>query len=119
VSVERLHPADLERLAELIADRLAGRQLPAESSRLVDAATLADLLGVTRATIYERADDLGAIRLGDGPRARLRFDAEQARAALSKQPDSPPAPAPAPAPRRSSRARQSTAGHVLRARKAA
>jgi hypothetical protein len=41
---------------------------------LVDAATVARLLGVSRATVYAKADQLGAIRLGSGRRARLRFD---------------------------------------------
>lgn len=39
----------------------------------VDAATLASHLGVTRGFVYEHADELGARRLGDGPKARLRF----------------------------------------------
>jgi hypothetical protein len=41
---------------------------------LVDAATLARILGVSRATVYANADELGALRLGSGSRARLRFD---------------------------------------------
>jgi hypothetical protein len=41
---------------------------------LVDAAALARLLGVSRATDYDRASELGAIQLGDGERPRLRFD---------------------------------------------
>lgn len=43
-------------------------------TRLVDAATVARLLRVSRATVYTKADQLGAIRVGHGPRARLRFD---------------------------------------------
>jgi hypothetical protein len=41
---------------------------------LVDAASVAEHLGVSRDYVYEHADDLGARRLGSGPRARLRFD---------------------------------------------
>ena len=44
-----------------------------------------------------RARELGALRLGDGPKARLRFDLERARAALAEMnardqppPDKPP-----------------------------
>jgi hypothetical protein len=44
------------------------------AGRLVDAATVARLLGVSRATVYANADQLGGIRLGNGKRARLRFD---------------------------------------------
>jgi hypothetical protein len=50
---------------------------------LVDAATLAAELGVSRDWVYEHAAELGALRLGSGPRARLRFDPVAARAALS------------------------------------
>lgn len=42
--------------------------------RLATAAELATQLGVSRAYVYEHAERLGAIRLGRGPRARLRFD---------------------------------------------
>ena len=50
---------------------------------LVDAATLARLLNVDRDWVYANARRLGAVRLGDGPKARLRFDATRARAALA------------------------------------
>lgn len=51
--------------------------------RLVDAVTLAGALGVDRSYIYAHADELGAVRLGDGPKSRLRFDLEAARAAFT------------------------------------
>jgi hypothetical protein len=41
---------------------------------LVDAARVAEHLGVSRDYVYEHAAELGALRLGSGPRARLRFD---------------------------------------------
>ena len=53
------------------------------SAGLVTAATLADYLGVSRAWVYENALRLGAVRLGDGPKARLRFDLEHAKSTLS------------------------------------
>lgn len=49
--------------------------------RLVDAWTLARMLGVSRRFVYEHADDLGAVRLG-GPKGRLRFDPEAVRRAM-------------------------------------
>jgi hypothetical protein len=70
---------DVEAVAEQVVELLENRwphavgQLP----RLVDAATLARLLGVSRATVYARAEELGAIRMGDGKRPRLRFDPER------------------------------------------
>jgi len=44
----------------------------------VDAATLATHLGVTRGFVYEHAQQLGGVRLGNGPRGRLRFDLRHA-----------------------------------------
>ena len=61
-----------DRVVELLRERSPGGGAP--SGSLVDAATLARLLGVSRATVYANADQLGAIRLGAGKRARLRFD---------------------------------------------
>ena len=69
---------------------------------LVDAAELARRLGVTRAWVYEHATELGAIRLGSGPSPRLRFDPDEAMAAM--KPDTPEPKAPT-SKRRSSRPR--------------
>ena len=41
---------------------------------MIDAAELARRLGIARSTVYANARRYGAIRLGDGPRAPLRFD---------------------------------------------
>src|SRR6516164_8486087 len=73
----------LEQLADLIAARLASS--PIAPQPLVDAATLARQLGVSRATIYEHSRELGAVRVGDGARGRLRFDAQQVRRTLSSK----------------------------------
>jgi hypothetical protein len=47
-------------------------------------------LNVSLDYVYARAADLGAMRLGDGPKARLRFDLRSARSAMRerKQPRS-------------------------------
>ena len=50
---------------------------------LIDASALAVELGVSRDWVYEHAAELGALRLGSGPKARLRFDPVAARAALA------------------------------------
>jgi hypothetical protein len=50
---------------------------------LVDAARLAERLGVSRDFVYAHADELGARRLGSGPRARLRFDLTEVETRLS------------------------------------
>jgi hypothetical protein len=43
-------------------------------NELVDAAAVARFLNVDVAFVYDRSAELGAYRLGSGPRARLRFD---------------------------------------------
>src|SRR2546422_616448 len=51
---------------------------------LVTAAQLSTLVGVNRGFVYEHADDLGAYRLGHGPKARLRFSVDEALAGLRR-----------------------------------
>ena len=46
----------------------------AEPAPLLTAAQVARRFGVTRSWVYAHADELGVVRLGDGPRPRLRFD---------------------------------------------
>jgi hypothetical protein len=70
---------DVQRVARAVADLLDERQ----PQRLVDAATLAQLLGVTRGFVYEHSDRLGAVRTSDRAKARLRFDVDTAVAALA------------------------------------
>jgi hypothetical protein len=57
---------------------------------LVDARALAHRLNVSRAFVYEHADELGAIPLGTGPRPRLRFDLEEAIACYTSRRSSGP-----------------------------
>jgi hypothetical protein len=80
VTIER---NEMVELASLVADELEARGLAAGPRRLVDAGELASLLGVKRNYVYEHAAQLGAVRLGDGPRARLRFDPEEAAARVA------------------------------------
>jgi hypothetical protein len=49
---------------------VGGRRLP---STLVDVKTVASYLAVSTDWVYQHADELGARRLGTGPKARLRF----------------------------------------------
>lgn len=69
----RLDPADVEAIAQRVAELLAARATPEGAVRYVDAAHLAHVLGVERDWVYAHARQLGAIRLG-GPQGRLRFD---------------------------------------------
>jgi len=79
-------PENIERIAQRVAQLLRHDASRAPGhARLVDAAYLASHFGLTRAWIYQHADELGAIRLGHGSRARMRFDLDTAMKALSKQ----------------------------------
>jgi hypothetical protein len=75
------------RVVALLDAREVGRGTGAEEQpagegdrRLLDPVALAAQLGLTRAWVYEHAEELGVIRVGNGPRARLRFDLERAMA---------------------------------------
>lgn len=75
-----------QRLAQLLGDR-AGEREPAgrtAEDRLLSAEEVAERWGVERSWVYRHADRLGAIRLGDGPRPRLRFDPQLLRHHLGR-----------------------------------
>jgi hypothetical protein len=68
---------DIEVLAARVVELLRESEAPdgrAARGELIDAAAVARRLGISRATVYAKANQLGAIRLGTGKRARLRFD---------------------------------------------
>lgn len=75
--VEAATPAIAIGVAAHLAAMFEDRTAP-PAPQTVDAATLAARLGVTRAFVYEHAAQLGAVRIGDGPRPRLRFDLHHA-----------------------------------------
>jgi hypothetical protein len=87
------------------------------SGRLVTPAQLAAHLGVSRNFIYEHSDELGGLRLGSGPRARLRFDVEDVRRRLSSclvsRGSAAPESAPGPASRSRRRARTGSSVQLL------
>ena len=66
---------EIDAVAEHLADLATSTSAPAVG--LIDAREFAQLLGVARDWVYANADRLGGVRLGDGPRARLRFDAAE------------------------------------------
>ena len=67
------------RVAELVDDRLR------EPFRLLDTRTVARMLAVSEDWVREHAAELGAVRVGDGPKGALRFDAARVRAALERR----------------------------------
>ncbi len=78
-----------QRVAQLLHERRETDTRPAPA-RLLDAAQLARHLGVTRTWVYEHAHQLGAIRLGTGTKARLRFDLDTATTAIKHLHERPP-----------------------------
>lgn len=108
---------DVDRIARRLAELLRPAAFRATPD-LVDAATLADILGVSRGTVYAHAKALGGERIGTGLRAPLRFDVERARDVMRAMGSGDPgAPEPSPGTRRRrSRRQQHTTGSVLRAR---
>jgi len=117
----RLEREQLEQLADLVAERLAGagRVL---ASRLVDAKEVARWLNVEPDFVYANAVALGARRLGDGPKARLRFDLREvderarrlaATCSTGRESAERVSPAQAPIRRRRSRRSLGTGVHLL------
>lgn len=76
-----LNTAWVEAVAMRVVELMSHGSTP-EHGRLMDAATLAAELGVTRSWVYEHRDELGAVRLGTGIKPRLRFDLNTARRAV-------------------------------------
>lgn len=79
-----------EELVEAIALRVAELLDAGRPRRMLKVDEVADLLRVTPEWVYEHADELGVIRLGDGERGRLRFDEETVRSAYASRGKSKP-----------------------------
>jgi hypothetical protein len=90
--------SDVRVLAEAVADVLEERGLVPtrqHSGRVLPVAEVAGLLGRSRAWVYAHAAELGAVRFGVGPKARLGFDRDAIerwkRAHQIERPPLPPA----------------------------
>lgn len=69
---DRLSGAIVARIVEVLREEgLSPRR--SETTAWLDAQEVAQRLGVSREWVYEHADELGALRIGSGPRPRLRF----------------------------------------------
>lgn len=77
-----LSPVSIEAIARRVVELLE-EQRPTPSG-LLSVSELAKHLKLNRSWVYEHATDLGAIRLGDGPKARLRFDLQTTTEALQR-----------------------------------
>lgn len=96
----RLDDAAIGVLAARVAELLAGQlpppaPLPRQPGRLLSAAEVSEWWGIGRGWIYQHAGELGAIRIGDGERPRLRFDPDQVAERLNRPPAAPPKTPPA------------------------
>src|SRR3954454_20663959 len=69
---------------EAIALRVAELLRPTVAIGLVGVDEVVARFGVSRSYVYEHARELGVIRLGEGPKARLRFDLERVSHALRR-----------------------------------
>ena len=74
---------ELDDIARRVASRL-GRA--GGWPELLTAAEVASRYRVARSWVYAHAPELGAIRLGDGPRPRLRFDPAIVEQVLNPRP---------------------------------
>jgi hypothetical protein len=82
-SAALLAPTLVEAIAQRVAELL--RTDLGLTPRLLTPSEVAERFAVSRTWVYEHAAELGAIRLGDGPRARLRFDAKTVAEVLSHE----------------------------------
>jgi predicted DNA-binding transcriptional regulator AlpA len=69
---------DIRALAEAVADVLEERGLVPRAAEapgpVLKVSDVARLLGRSQAWVYEHAEELGAFRYADGPKARIGFD---------------------------------------------
>jgi len=78
----KLDPQAVEAVARRVVEILEQRGL--QQRELVDAAELARRFGIERSWVYSHAIELGAVKLGDGPKPRLRFDPQIAARVLRR-----------------------------------
>lgn len=89
VPAVHLDDESVEAIARRVVE-LTGSECGSEG--WLDAAEVARRFSVSRDYVYEHADDLGAVRIGSGSRARLRFEPAKIREALESSPGRGPQP---------------------------
>jgi hypothetical protein len=80
--VRRLPPADVEAIAHQVVKLLGDEP---RLGQHVDTTALAIMLGVSGDWVREHAAELGAIRIGNGPKGALRFELRRVRTALEQR----------------------------------
>jgi hypothetical protein len=86
-----LEVTSIEAIAREVAQLLGRREEPAAGG-LLTAREVAARFNVDRTWVYAHADELGVVRLGQGPRPRLRFDPAVVAQRLVAPPGRPVAP---------------------------
>ena len=79
----KLDPQTIEAIAGRVVMLLEKRHLGG-GPELVDAIELARRFGIERSWVYSHAIELGAVKLGNGAKPRLRFDPAVAARVLQK-----------------------------------
>ena len=97
----KLDPPTVEAIARRVVEILEQRGL--QNRELVDAAELARRFGIERSWVYAHAIELGAVKLGSGPKPRLRFDPQIAARVLRKADEQTAADPPARSGKRADR----------------
>jgi hypothetical protein len=118
------HDHLVDELADELTDRLAGRIADEVAARLegtshgrreglINAQEVARRTGRTRDWVYDHQGELGAIRIGSGPKPRLGFDPARVLAHMERVDDPTPVaipPVAKPSRRRRQRADRTAAG---------
>lgn len=106
----KLDPETVDAIARRMVELLDQQGL--RKRELVDAAELARRLGIERSWVYSHAIELGAVKLGGGPKPRLRFDPEIAARFLGRAGEKPTPDPPARSGERAGQARGETGSGV-------
>lgn len=96
-----LSDEQLEHLADLVATKVVGMRPAGKPMLTVE--DVATTFKVSRDWVYANARRLGAIKIGPGQRAPLRFDPDQVAAAMRPVGDPQPSPSVLARPERSTR----------------
>jgi hypothetical protein len=83
--VVRLDVVSIDAIAQRVADILRSESFQTRE-QLITATDVAARFGVSRSWVYDNAERLGAVRLGTGSKARLRFDPKRVSELMRAKP---------------------------------
>lgn len=107
----KLDPQTIEAIARRVVELLERRGM--QQRELVDATELARRFGIERSWVYSHAIELGAVKLGDGAKPRLRFDPQVAMRVLRRADEGPAADPPTRSGERAGQLRAGGASEVV------